>query len=406
MELSVSFYPKNQTKGSDKPIYIKVNKKGINPIRKFTGRRINQRGWSTSGGTPKNNKQNWELNQFLDTITKELKDWYYSLDSPEDATRSKIKEKVDGILTGEPTSNTEKGLFHHFEDFIEYQKGWNYRKKTIDRYRTTYSYFKEFAPEASFADLDSDMYERFIKWLAHTKGIINKTINKHIRSLSSFLNHCYNKNITNRDLSKNFKQLPEAEQGIVNLSEEEFSKLEEADFSDEPNLERAKDVFLFACYSGVRYADLDDIRKHHIVNTVMDFPAVKTGTHYRAGLPERAIQILEKYGYQLPVDTNQSLNRLLKRMAYRMNFDRMVQLHYMVLRERVDYEKPLYEVISSHSGRKTYVTDRARAGVNRDLVEASAGFKSGSTSFNRYIGFVDEDLKNAARQTGRKKEGE
>lgn len=108
------------------------------------------------------------------------------------------------------------------------------------------------------------------------------------------------------------------EENVDHLNENELKKIGQKRFSCE-RLERVKDLFLFQCYSGLAYADMADLVREDIQNsdntTYIYKTRIKTGVTYTAVILPEGVKILEKYGYQLPMLSNQKYNSYLKEIG-------------------------------------------------------------------------------------------
>ena len=95
-------------------------------------------------------------------------------------------------------------------------------------------------------------------------------------------------------ISKGNKKLPKA------LDRGAFEKLKTLQFEDlEEEMETARDIFLFACYTGAAYCDLMELDKSHLVrddegSLWMKFNRHKTGVPCRVKLLPEAIRLMEK----------------------------------------------------------------------------------------------------------------
>ncbi|MCD8042290.1 MAG: site-specific integrase [Tannerellaceae bacterium] len=122
------------------------------------------------------------------------------------------------------------------------------------------------------------------------------------------------------------------------------------------SLERIKDLFLFQCYTGLAYSDLEDFRKDKIVKVndqeEIHGMRIKTGVPYVVLLLSIAKEILEKYDYQLPVITNQKYNEYLA-----------------ILIERVGIRKN----VTTHTGRHTFGTYLINKGVSIEAIPKIMG---------------------------------
>ena len=95
-------------------------------------------------------------------------------------------------------------------------------------------------------------------------------------------------------ISKGNKKLPKA------LDRGAFEKLKTLLFEDlEEEMETARDIFLFACYTGAAYCDLMELDKSHLVrddegSLWLKFNRHKTGVPCRVKLLPEAIRLMEK----------------------------------------------------------------------------------------------------------------
>src|SRR5690606_37932499 len=64
---------------------------------------------------------------------------------------------------------------------------------------------------------------------------------------------------------------------VVVLSEDEFSTIYNMDLSENKRLDQVRDVFCFACSTGLRYSDLVQLKREHIQHGIIRMTASKTG---------------------------------------------------------------------------------------------------------------------------------
>lgn len=112
------------------------------------------------------------------------------------------------------------------------------------------------------------------------------------------------------------------------LTEEELESIENKEFKVQ-RLELVKDLFLFACYTGLSYSDVKKLQKSEIEKSPKGMWWIRTRrqkTNERSQVPllAPAMQIIEKYAdlksldaedKVLPVLSNQKLNSYLKEVA-------------------------------------------------------------------------------------------
>lgn len=97
------------------------------------------------------------------------------------------------------------------------------------------------------------------------------------------------------------------------------------------SLERVRDLFIFQCYTGLSYTDLESFSRDSIqvINGQKEIHGTrnKTGVPYVVLLLPIAEEIAEKYDYILPVISNQKYNDYLGTLIERIGIDKNVTTH-------------------------------------------------------------------------------
>lgn len=97
------------------------------------------------------------------------------------------------------------------------------------------------------------------------------------------------------------------------------------------SIERVKDLFLFQCFTGLSYTDLESFSKEKIVitNGEEQIHGIrnKTGVPYVIFILPQARKILDKYNYKLPVISNQKYNEYLSMLIERVGINKNVTTH-------------------------------------------------------------------------------
>jgi site-specific recombinase XerD len=127
------------------------------------------------------------------------------------------------------------------------------------------------------------------------------------------------------------------------LMQEELDKLEAIKLPE--RLEKTRDLFVFSCYTGLAYADLEvfDYEKEVVESNGMKFidgHRFKTGAEFYTPILPPAMKVLEKYHLKLPRISNQKYNDYLH-----------------IIEARLGLKKPL----TSHVARHTFATTVALA---------------------------------------------
>ena len=141
-------------------------------------------------------------------------------------------------------------------------------------------------------------------------------------------------------ISKGNKKLPKA------LDRGAFEKLKTLHLEDlEEEMETARDIFLFACYTGAAYCDLMELNKSHLVRDDegclwLKFNRQKTGVPCRVKLLPQAIRLMEK----LHSEEREALLPFMRYATY--------QSYLKALRLRAGIPFPF----TTHTARHTFAT--------------------------------------------------
>ncbi len=157
--------------------------------------------------------------------------------------------------------------------------------------------------------------------------------------IKSALLFAYNNRYTDNYPAYEYKVPYRAKTEVVYLEEWELNKITGHVFM--PSLQRCADLFTVQCYTGLAYVDLSRLNASHISKDESGLKWI-TITRQKVETAEciipvigRVWDILMKYGFELPIISNQKYNAALKKIA-----------------REVGIQKNL----TTHVGRKTYGT--------------------------------------------------
>lgn len=183
------------------------------------------------------------------------------------------------------------------------------------------------------------------------------------------------------------------------LSIEERNILYDADLSSTPQLEVIRDIFVFHCYIGCRVGDLYRLTRKNVKDGFVEYMPQKTkkceAKTVRVPLHEKAFRILSKYECSdseklLPFKPIYIYNNGIRELLKHCGIDRMVTV--LDTHGYKTVQKPLYEVASSHTARKTFVGNLYKQVPDPNLIASMSGHVEGSRAFARYRS-IDDDMK-------------
>lgn len=173
---------------------------------------------------------------------------------------------------------------------------------------------EEFGKIKSFSDI---CYQTVMEWDEFAKKRCKRqsSVYNYHKVLKIFVREAYASQLITADPYQTIKLDHGTSESRKFLTKEELKRIEDRAFEDKC-LERVRDMFLFCCYTGLAYADLSKFDFNEAIYSdgmyrIRDCRQ-KTGTEYNISLVNKAMAILEKYDYHLPIISNQKYNAFLK----------------------------------------------------------------------------------------------
>jgi integrase len=222
----------------------------------------------------------------------------------------------------------------------------------------------------------------------------NTTIAKALSTLKTFLGYAKLHGVKLNDSYRDFKIKRESME-VIALTQKEFDTLYNFDLSDNKRLAQVRDVFCFSCVTGLRYSDLSQLRREHLKENEISITVAKTKERLIIPLSHYSKKILSKHDgmYKpLPVISSQNMNIYLKELCKLVGIDEDIEIvrYRGANREAIVY--PKFELISVHTGRKTFVTLSLERGMSAEEVMTITGH-SDYKSFKRYVKITEERKK-------------
>ncbi len=305
-------------------------------------------------------------------------------------TPNKLKDLLDEVFNKQkPAENSENGFYDKFEEFIQSRMKTN-SILTIKKFNTLRTRLLEFEKKKrykiSFENIDLVFYDKFRDFLLTQKnnrteeveGLLNDTISKYFSALKTFMQWSMDRNYhaNNYFQHKQFSAKKKAKNEIVTLTEEELFNIYYLDLSDNSKLERVRDLFCFATFTGQRWSDIEMFRKEDIKGDSWEFISHKTKKLIIVpfkGFLAPAHDILIKYDYQLPHISQQKFNDYIKEVGEKAGIDEPVEIKRFSGKELIRIKKPKFAYISSHMARRTCITILLEKGIPPTTVMKLSG---------------------------------
>ena len=398
------------------PIRMRVNF-ASKRIEFTTGYRIDATKWNADKQRVKNGCSN-KLKQSASEINASLLEYYTEIQSifkrfeVEDVmpTPEQIKEVFNALhkpVSEEPKPKKEAlpcDFFQVFDDFVEdcgRQSNWT--DSTFEKFAAVKNHLTNFREGLTFEFFDERGLNDYVGYLRDVKEMRNTTIGKQLSFLKWFLRWAFKKGVHQNNAYDSYKpKLKSTQKKIIFLTWDELNRLREFKIPfNKQALERVRDVFLFQCFTGLRYSDVFNLRRSDIKGDHIEVTTVKTSDSLIIELNNHSKAILDKYkdvafeyDKVLPVITNQKMNDYLKELAELAGIDEPIRQTYYKGNERIDDVTPKYALLGTHAGRRTFICNALALGIPPQVVMKWTGH-SDYKAMKPYIDITDDIKANA-----------
>ena len=398
------------------PIRMRVNF-ASKRIEFTTGYRIDSVKWDADKQRVKNGCSN-KLKQSASEINASLLEYYTEIQSifkrfeVEDVmpTPEQIKEVFNALhkpVSEEPKPKKEAlpcDFFQVFDDFVEdcgRQNNWT--DSTFEKFAAVKNHLTNFREGLTFEFFNERGLNDYVGYLRDVKEMRNTTIGKQLSFLKWFLRWAFKKGVHQNNAYDSYKpKLKSTQKKIIFLTWDELNRLREFKIpSNKQALERVRDVFLFQCFTGLRYSDVFNLRRSDIKGDHIEVTTVKTSDSLIIELNNHSKAILDKYkdvafedDKVLPVITNQKMNDYLKELAEMAGIDEPIRQTYYKGNERIDEITPKYALLGTHAGRRTFICNALALGIPPQVVMKWTGH-SDYKAMKPYIDIADDIKANA-----------
>jgi len=282
------------------------------------------------------------LNNRLKKVDTALHDTYNRLvSSGKEFTVDDIKNEYQG-------KRNSKGVIEVFDYYlktIENNIGHGYAYRTLKHYRVTRKKLAEFLnsqlrkKDTPITSVDYNFLNQFDMFLKVKYGVHQNTAWNYHKHLKRVMNLAVSMGYIQKSPYNQFKtKLEQANRDF--LTKDELHCMENKEIKLD-RLATVRDIFIFACYTGLSYSDISKLNSNHIQvrndgNQWIIINRTKTKSQCNIPLFPNAIEILGRYadypeallkGRVLPVASNQKLNSYLKELATICGINKNLTMH-------------------------------------------------------------------------------
>ncbi len=406
----------HNAKEKDKAILILlVLRYNGNLLRWSTKEKIAPRFWDTKRNRAKitvNNPSDSYINTCLNDYANKAIEIYRRFDG--EISVADFKNELDIAAGRKNRQEVDAPNFMPLLEFIDYyielrRDAHNAKRGTWKILQTCGNHLKLFAQERragklDYEDIDWNFRHDFEQWLYHPpREHSNNYAGKVLSIVKQFMSEAYERGYHKNEIFKrrnwNIKKERFSKQV---LSFEELDKLNELDLSDNSRLDKVRDLFLIGAFSGLRFSDFTRIRPQHIVSEdgqqLIELFSKKTNTQVVIPLLPILRDKLEKYDFTPPKISSQKFNEYIKEVCRVAGIDQEILVKRSKAGKRIEEVRPKYELITSHTARRSFATNFFQLG----LPAVSLMRVTGHATERQFMEYINVDKRANARSMAAK----
>ena len=202
-----------------------------------------------------------------------------------------------------------------------------YTLGTIQVWKSFGRYLRDYCKQdISFDDIDKPFADRFTFYLER-KGMMPNTINKNVTCFRKLCNLAamegYNKNAVSLKVWKDRTVKEKEKRAEIYLTDEELDALYEMKLTGME--EKVRDIFMLGYFSCQRYSDYSKLREDNFIKYdtglgIITLTQKKTGNVVNVPIVDNRVnELCRKYNYDFPAVTDQQLNTKIKEIARKLS---------------------------------------------------------------------------------------
>ncbi len=367
-KIRINYYLKDKEAKEETPINLFASYDGQR-LKWYTREHVKPKDWSFKRKRPKKLP---ELSRYLDTMETDVKELYMKFRN--DEKRIPSIEEFKAMLNErfkDVKPEQEVSLLSFLDDYIE-RNPKSLATNTLKQYRTLEGHLRGFveatAFKLTFKNINGSFDELFSQYLATKEDPLSpSSINKMYGILKTFLRYATKMGYNPDTIYTTFQHKRKSTLKVA-LTQSELDALKALKLSG--NQELYRDVFLFCCVTAMEFSAVaklkpSDIKRKYFPEfeevDYVEYYRTKNATHIQAPLLPEAMTFLAKYKDEeratcFPKLHNQLFNRYIKDIAAKAGINEPIEKIRYEGTNEVKEVLPKHELISSHTGRRTFVT--------------------------------------------------
>ncbi len=301
-------------------------------------------------------------------------------------------------------------VLERYDEFISYGKEFRrWRENTVQNYLVVRRHLELYDAGLLVSDLDFEGLSKFHGHLVQ-QGLSDSAVHDYFKCLMSFLRWLDKSGLRPDPTYRQFSFKTRWNTGdMVYLTVEELAAISSLDIppdgteirkgnfkytvENRNDLVAVRDMFVFCCTTGLRFSDMQALEWESVLGDVICLVSVKTGKKTDIELNQVSSGILDKYGRKrkgrvFPECSNLYMNVLLKKLGGMAGITSPVNRVTFNNKGRQETTKPKWKMITTHTGRHTFVANALSMGIPSQVVMSWTGHSDEST-MQPYVAFTD-----------------
>jgi integrase len=282
----------------------------------------------------------------------------------------------------------KKNLFFFIGQFInEAEK--TKAMSTVRQYKNTLRLLKNFSQKIyriDFNNIDLSFYANFKNYMDEA-GYSEAYFSNQIKYIRLFMSEATERGYNEQLVFKSKKfTCPQSMSDKIYLTAEEIERIRNAPLFGEEKLEKIRDVFVLACYTGLRFSDFVRLQpsNFNLKEKILRIRTQKTDATVFIPLAPEVLDICKKYRFRLPSINNSTFNTFIKEVGRQAGLIERVECSISKGSRKVRRTLPKYQLISSHTARRSFATNAFLEGVpNLSIMQIT-----GHTTEKAFINYI------------------
>jgi integrase len=340
-----------------------------------------------------------ETNILINTFKSEILSLIRTLQQKGELSSANIINGINEIrlkLTDPDFSiDNDQRIVFYAERFIQSSEGIR-KPATLKQLRNTLVKLKKYEQvkkvKLTFDKTDLTFYNSLVSYCITDLNLSTNSIGNIIKNLKTFFHSAFEEGVHENLIyrSRYFKK-PSEESEAIYLSEAELQRMKMTILPNR-HLDNVRDLFLLACYTGVRSQDYNKLNNDSLINngTMLKVRTEKTDEEVIIPLHPIAKAILEKYNGTPRIISNQKFNEYIKDVCRIVGLTESVTISRTCGGKKTRITKPKYNFVSSHTARRSFATNAYKAGVPTLAIMAITGHRTEKV-FLKYVKVTKEE---------------